>query len=162
MLCGILASTSFAHAQMLLVDPGADDPGMLHFNPEFIARNSVKSVSGQAWVKRDGRPMVPLDRHFLYRFGEGGRLGYSNNSFGKPGSGIDTASVMYSYDAMADCCRNCIMTSTDTTHCERSTTRMVAPYTWKMFDWKTSAVIDTASWKEAPRSSVMNATNTPH
>ncbi|MGB3871008.1 MAG: hypothetical protein WBG34_14220 [Flavobacteriales bacterium] len=99
MLCGILASTSFAHAQMLLVDPGADDPGMLHFNPEFIARNSVKCVSGQAWVKRDGRPMVPLDRHFLYRFGEGGRLGYSNNSFGKPGSGIDTASVMYSYDA---------------------------------------------------------------
>ncbi len=98
-LLGILTSASLAHGQVLLVDPGAEDPGLLHFNPEFIARNGIKSVSGEAWVKRDGRPMVALDRHFLYRFGEGGRLGYSNNSFGKPGTGIDTASVMYSYDS---------------------------------------------------------------
>ena len=98
-LLGILTTAFLAQGQMLLVDPGADDPGMLHFNPEFIARNGVKSVSGQAWVKRDGRPMVALDQYFLYRFGEGGRLGYSNNSFGRPGSGIDTASVMYSYDS---------------------------------------------------------------
>lgn len=94
-----LTATVQAHAQMLLVEPGADDPMLLHFNPEFIARNNVKSVSAQVWTKQEGRPMVPQDRFFLYRFGDGGRLGYSNNSFGKPGSGIDTASVMYSYDS---------------------------------------------------------------
>lgn len=96
-LIGVLTACTFSSAQMLLVEPGPEDPSLLRFNPEFIARNGVKSVNGQAWVKRDGRPMVALDRHFLYRFGESGRLGYSNNSFGKPGSGIDTASVMYSY-----------------------------------------------------------------
>lgn len=98
LLCVLLAGVTLAHAQMLLVEPGTEDPGILHFNPEFIARNGVRSVSGQAWVKRDGQPMRALDRHYLYRFVDGGRLGYSNNSFGKPGSGIDTASVMYTYD----------------------------------------------------------------
>lgn len=87
------------HAQMLLIEPGTDDADKLQFNPAFIARNSVASVSGQAWVKRDNKPMVPLDRHYLYRFNDTGRLGYSNNSFGRPGSGFDTASVMYSYTA---------------------------------------------------------------
>ncbi len=85
-------------AQLLLVEPGPDDPRLLRFNPEFIARNGVKSVSGRSWVKRDGRPMQALDRYHLYRFGTDGRLGYSNSSFGHPGSGVDTASVMYSYD----------------------------------------------------------------
>jgi len=93
-----LTSTVLANAQMLLVEPGADDPMLLHFNPEFIARNSVKSVSGQVWTKQEGRPMVPLDRFFSYAFGDGGRLGSSNSTIGKPGSGGDTASVMYSYD----------------------------------------------------------------
>lgn len=96
-LCILLSL--FARAQMLVVEPGPEDPELLHFNPAFIARNGVTSVSGQAWVKRDGQPMLPLDRFFLYRFGPGGRLGYSNNSFGRPGSGLDTASVMYTYDA---------------------------------------------------------------
>lgn len=94
----LLAFHLAGHAQMLLIEPGTEDPDVLRFNTGFIARNGVKSVSGQAWVKRDNRPMLPLERHFLYRFGEEGRLGYSNNSFGKPGSGIDTASVLYSYD----------------------------------------------------------------
>lgn len=96
--CAILTA-GVVHAQMLLVEPGADDPMLLRFNPEFIARNHVTSVKGQLWTKRDGRPMMPQDRFFLYRFDDGGLLGYSNNSFGKPGSGIDTASVMYSYDS---------------------------------------------------------------
>lgn len=94
----LLAASPWAQAQMLLVEAGAEDPGHLHFNPDFIARNGVRSVKGQAWVKREGRPMRALDRHFLYRFGQGGLLGYANNSFGRPGSGTDTASVMYSYD----------------------------------------------------------------
>lgn len=97
LLCAFTGSF-IVNAQMLLVEPGADDPMLLRFNPEFIARNQVTSVKGQLWTKRDGRPMLPQDRFFLYRFGDGGLLGYSNNSFGKPGSGIDTASVMYSYD----------------------------------------------------------------
>ncbi len=86
-------------AQVLLVEPGPEDPQGLRFNPVFIARNGVKSISGRSWVKRDGRPMQALDRHHLYRFGADGRLGYANNSFGHPGTGFDTASVMYSYDA---------------------------------------------------------------
>lgn len=95
--CAILTAV-VVNAQMLLVEPGAEDPMLLRFDREFIARNHVTSVKGQLWVKRDGRPMLPQDRFFLYRFGDGGRVGYSNNSFGKPGSGIDTASVMYTYD----------------------------------------------------------------
>ena len=98
LLLSALTGAFIANAQMLLVEPGADDPMLLRFNPDFIARNQVTSVKGQLWTKRDGRPMMPQDRFFLYRFGDSGRLGYSNNSFGKPGSGIDTASVMYTYD----------------------------------------------------------------
>ena len=85
-------------AQVILVVPGAEDPELVVFNPEFIARNDVKTIKGQAWTKRDGRPMLPQKQHFLYRFEDAGKLGYSNNSFGDPGSGMDTASVMYSYD----------------------------------------------------------------
>lgn len=94
----VLAMGTAGHAQILLVGPGTEDPDILHFNTEFIARNGVRSVKGQAWVKRDNKPMLPLDRHFQYQFGEEGRLGYTNTSFGKAGSGMDTASVMYSYD----------------------------------------------------------------
>lgn len=101
LLCTLVTSV-MAQAQMILVEPGLDDPAQLHFNPEFIARNGVKSMKGRAWKKPDGRPMVPLDRFFLYRFGPDGSLGYSNNSFGKPGSGIDTASVMYTYNNKGD------------------------------------------------------------
>lgn len=86
-------------AQMLLVEPAAEDPRPVQFNPVFIARNGVKAVSGRSFVKRDGRPMHAQDRFHLYRFGQDGRLGYANNSFGHPGTGFDTASVMYSYDA---------------------------------------------------------------
>lgn len=92
----VLVATSLAmNAQMLLVDAGPGDPTTLHFNTEFIRRNSVKSVKGQDWTKKDGRPMVARNRFYLYRFGETGRLGFSNTSFGKPGSGVDTASVIY-------------------------------------------------------------------
>lgn len=97
MVLPLLAAGLMAHGQVLLIEPETDDPEALRFNPEFVARNGVVSISGQAWVKRDNQPMLPLDRFYLYRFSEQGRLDYSNNSFGKPGSGLDTASVMYSY-----------------------------------------------------------------
>lgn len=93
-----MAAMFQAQAQMLLVEPGADDPSVLRFNPAFIARNGVREVAGQLWTKRDGRPMAAQDRYFLYRFGDGGLLGYSDDSFGRPGSGLDTASVAYTYD----------------------------------------------------------------
>lgn len=97
LLLSLCVAGGTVHGQMLLIQPGTDNPTELRFNPEFVARNGLKSVAGQAWVKRNNEPMLPLDRHFLYRFNETGRLGYSNNSFGKPGSGMDTASVMYTY-----------------------------------------------------------------
>ncbi|MBK8582112.1 MAG: hypothetical protein IPL86_09830 [Flavobacteriales bacterium] len=82
-------------AQMLLVEASAERPTALTFNPDFISRNGIKSVKGQDWTKRDGRPMVARNRYYLYRFGERGLMEYANNSFGSPGSGVDTASVMY-------------------------------------------------------------------
>lgn len=87
-----------SHAQMLLVEAGPQDPQLVLFNPAFIARNGVKSVAGQQWKKADGRPMVAMDRYYAYRFTRDGKLDYSNNSFGHPGSGVDTASVIYTYD----------------------------------------------------------------
>lgn len=95
MFIACLMACSVLNAQMLLVDATAERPTSLTFNPDFIARNGVKSVTGQDWTKRDGRPMVARNRYYLYRFGDRGLLGYSNNSFGKPGSGVDTASVLY-------------------------------------------------------------------
>lgn len=64
-----------------------------------MARNNVAEVKGQLHVKRDGEPMVPKNEHYLYRFDNTGHAWYSNNSFGMPGSGRDTASVGYRYDA---------------------------------------------------------------
>lgn len=95
LLLGVMLTGTASQAQMLLVEASADAPTALEFNPAFIARNDVKSVKGQDWTKRDGRPMVPRNRFYLYRFGTAGRLDYANNSFGKPGSGVDTASVMF-------------------------------------------------------------------
>lgn len=98
LLLGACLLLIHAHAQVLLVEPGMRDPAEPCFNPEFMARNHVKSMKGQAWSKRDGRPMVPHERYFHYRFGAGGQLAYASTTFGRPGSGMDTASVMYSYD----------------------------------------------------------------
>lgn len=99
LIVSALLAGQLASAQVILVVPRAEDPELVVFNPDFIARNSVRTIKGQAWTKREGRPMLPQKQHFLYRFEDAGKLGYSNNSFGSPGSGMDTASVMYSYDA---------------------------------------------------------------
>lgn len=86
-------------AQVLRIEPGPGDPLALHFDPAFIARNGVKRISGQAQVKRDNEPIRDRSERTLYRFGPDGRLAYNNTSFGRPGSGLDTASVTYTYDA---------------------------------------------------------------
>ena len=53
-----LAATLGAEAQVLLIQPGTDDPGELRFNPQFIARNRIATITGEQSVKRDSRPML--------------------------------------------------------------------------------------------------------
>ena len=88
-----------AHAQVLVVLPEAEEPKMPHFNEKFIARNRIAAIHGEIMVKRDNVPMVTRQEKYLYRFDEFGRIIYSNNSLGHPGSGKDTASTIFSYDA---------------------------------------------------------------
>src|SRR5690606_34724298 len=47
----------------------------------------------------DNEPMRERKERHLYRFDEEGRIIYSNNSFGQPGTGRDTASTIFEYDA---------------------------------------------------------------
>lgn len=93
----VLAIALHAQAQMLLVEPGPDDPGPLRFNPAFIMRNGIATVNAQLWTKRDSRPMQPLDRYFRYRFSTDGQLDRATRMLGKADTGVDTASVLYSY-----------------------------------------------------------------
>lgn len=85
-------------AQVLLVRPGTHDPAELHFNPQFIARNGITLVEGEQFDKRDNKPMVARREKHLYRFDVHGRNVYANHSYGSPGTGRDTASVMFDFD----------------------------------------------------------------
>lgn len=87
------------HAQQLLVPATIEDPEELTFNAAFIARNGIRSIDGKQLVKREGRPMEERKEKHLYRFDEQGRIVYGNTSYGRPGTGRDTASVGYFYDA---------------------------------------------------------------
>lgn len=98
MLAGTLSALS-GWAQTLLILPSADDPDAPVFNERFIARNGISSIVGERLVKREGEPMRTERERLLYRFDASGRLVYSNNSFGQPGTGRDTASVTYERDA---------------------------------------------------------------
>jgi hypothetical protein len=91
--------SSILAAQNLLVLPGASDPDELVFNPAFVQRNGVEEVEGLPMVKRDNEPMRERKEKHLFRFDPEGHTVYSNNSFGQPGSGRDTASITYTYDA---------------------------------------------------------------
>ena len=88
-----------AWGQMLRVPTTDGDAGELHFDPAFIQRNKVASAVGKVWVKREREPMRERKEKHLYRFDPDGNLVYSNNSFGNPGSGKDTAFTKYEYDA---------------------------------------------------------------
>lgn len=85
-------------AQALLILPDANNSHDLHFNPTFIQRNNIASISGQRMIKRDGQPMREQPEKYLYRFNPSGLPVYTNNSYGRPGSGQDTASTTYTYD----------------------------------------------------------------
>lgn len=93
LLCGGL------HGQALLITPTNDDPETFVFNERFIARNRIASIVGERMVKRDGEPMHPERERLLFRFDEQGRQVYGNHSYGNPGSGRDTASVILERDA---------------------------------------------------------------
>jgi hypothetical protein len=91
-------TTCGVEAQVLLIQPGTDDPGELRFNPQFIARNRIASMVGEQSVKRDNRPMLAKAEKHVYRFDEQGRTIYANHSFGQPGTGRDTASTLFDFD----------------------------------------------------------------
>lgn len=86
-----------AAAQVLRIEAGTTDPMELHFDPVFIGRNAIAEIVGTPMVKRENEPMREKQERHLYRFDPIGRTVYSNNSFGRPGSGRDTASVSYTY-----------------------------------------------------------------
>ncbi len=100
-----LIVTFGAEAQVLLIQPGTDDPGKLCFNPQFIARNRIASMVGEQSVKRDNRPMLARSEKHVYRFDELGRTIYANHSFGQPGTGRDTASTLFTFDEKGDLVR---------------------------------------------------------
>jgi len=85
-------------AQALLVLPGTGPSHELQFNPLFIQRNNIASITGQRLVKRDGEPMREQKERYLYRFNPSGLPVYTNHSYGKPGTGTDTASTTFTYD----------------------------------------------------------------
>ncbi|MCW5900199.1 MAG: hypothetical protein KIT10_13105 [Flavobacteriales bacterium] len=105
LLLPLLTSVTLLPAQVVLIQPGPDDPGELRFNPQFIARNRIHTITGEQSVKRDNRPMLAKPEKHVYRFDEQGRTAYSNHSFGQPGSGRDTASTMFTFDEQGDLVR---------------------------------------------------------
>ena len=94
----LLLSCCIAHAQMLRVEPGTDDPMALRFNEAFIQRNGVVSIESQGNVKRDGEPIRQKNERSEYRFDVAGRMAYSNNSYGRNNAVMDTSHVTWLYD----------------------------------------------------------------
>lgn len=94
----LLTCSLHGKAQALLVLPGTGPSNELQFNPLFIQRNNIASITGQRMVKRDGEPMREQKERYLYRFNPSGLPVYANHSYGKPGTGTDTASTIYTYD----------------------------------------------------------------
>jgi YD repeat-containing protein len=86
------------HAQVLRVEPGTDDPMSLRFNEALIWRNGITSIEGQGSVKRDGEPIRQKNEKAEYRFDAAGRLTYSNTSYGRNSTAMDTSYVTYTYD----------------------------------------------------------------
>lgn len=97
-LCPLCLCGAPVSAQVLMIEPGTDDPAILRFNPAFIERNGIAAIHGQPMVKRENEPMRERSGGILYQFDEQGRTTYRNHSFGRPGTGHDTASIIFSYD----------------------------------------------------------------
>ncbi len=86
-------------AQMLRTVPAERDGEHPAFDPAFIQRNGVLSISGVPSVKPDGRPMRELPDRLTYHFDEEGRMVQSQSSRGRPGTGLDTTSFTWTHDA---------------------------------------------------------------
>lgn len=86
------------HAQVLLIEPGTEDPMSLRFNPTFIQRNGVRSIEGQGNIKRDGEPIRQKNERSTYRFDASGHMAYSVISYGRTSTTPDTSFVSYAYD----------------------------------------------------------------
>lgn len=77
--------------QVLLIDPNGD-PGELRFDPVFIQRNHLRTITGDASVKREAQPVRPKDEHYIYRFDANGRLIHHNAAY-KRSWGSDSLAV---------------------------------------------------------------------
>lgn len=95
-----LISCCASHAQVLRVEPGTDDPMTLRFNEVFIQRNAITCIEGQGNVKRDGEPIRQKNERAEYRFDAAGRMAYSNTSYGRNSSAMDTSHVTCAYDRL--------------------------------------------------------------
>ncbi|MCB0792953.1 MAG: hypothetical protein H6595_07705 [Flavobacteriales bacterium] len=93
-----LGNSATLFAQTLCVTPSADPVDQPAFAPDFISRSRITSIGGRAAVKREQEPIRDLDTRYLYRFDRDGRTIYRNTSFGHPGSGLDTASVVSTFN----------------------------------------------------------------
>jgi hypothetical protein len=89
----------YARSQQLSIDPLTSDPAALHFEPDFAVRNGITRITGQASVKKDGQPIREKGDRTVYHFDTHGHASMIAGSFGRPGSGIDTTSVIYTCDA---------------------------------------------------------------
>lgn len=94
----VILITIHGASQALIILPGPGSDHDLQFNPQFIERNNITTITGQRMIKRDGQPMREEGQRYLYRFGPKGLPVYTNNSQGRPGSGSDTTSTTFSYD----------------------------------------------------------------
>ena len=98
-LLPLLLLPVLAAAQMLRVVPSEREAEHPSWDPAFIQRNGITAITGVPSVKPDGRPMRELPERLLHRFDGEGRLVYSNSTHGRPGTGLDTTSVAWTYDA---------------------------------------------------------------
>lgn len=97
LLCILLSV--HARSQQLSIDPLSNDPSALRFEPAFVVRNGITRIIGQASVKKDGQPIREKGDRTVYHFDAHGHASMITGCFGRPGTGIDTTSVIYTCDA---------------------------------------------------------------
>lgn len=98
-LLSLLLLPATVVAQMLRVVPSDREAEHPPWDAAFMQRNGVSTITGVPSVKPDGRPMRELQVRSLYRFDAAGRLIDANTSHGRPGTGLDTTSEAWTYDA---------------------------------------------------------------
>ncbi|MBK9539976.1 MAG: hypothetical protein IPO12_14715 [Flavobacteriales bacterium] len=94
-----MAMVAHSMAQVLSVPTVPEDTPQPVWDAAFIQRNGVTAIIGTPSVKRDGQPIREQRERTLYKFDDLGRQVYANTSFGRPGTGTDTASTVSTYDA---------------------------------------------------------------